>query len=114
MSKNPNCDNDKCTDPRGQVRTMPTGGGGNIILCRTCWENELRFRQERNKELGKDVQFDLPSWESSLPYGWTITEYPGSIELCDEHGRRVAGMGRPNSPMSHADVVAHLLAGGTQ
>jgi hypothetical protein len=67
--KNPNCDNDKCRSSTGQVRVLPTGGDGNAILCRACFDYELRWRRERNRELSKDCQFKLPSWDSLKVYG---------------------------------------------
>lgn len=67
--KNPNCDNDKCRDANGEVRVLPLGGGANLILCRACFEHELRFRRERNRELSPDCQFKLPDWEVLAVYG---------------------------------------------
>jgi hypothetical protein len=66
--KNPNCDNDKCVSATGEVRVLPTGGDGNAILCRRCFCHEMDYLRERNKELGKDCQFKLPSWESLEVY----------------------------------------------
>ena len=62
MTHNPNCDGDHCTTNAGEVRLLPTGGGGNAILCADCYAHELAWRRERNKELGEDAQFDLPPW----------------------------------------------------
>ena len=42
-----NCDGDKCTDSKGEVRTYPLGGGANLILCRACWEFENSYRRRR-------------------------------------------------------------------
>lgn len=67
--KNPNCDNDKCTMPNGEVRVLPTGGGGNAILCRTCFHHEIRFRTHRNEILREDCKFKLPRWEDLKVYG---------------------------------------------
>lgn len=67
-SKNPNCDNDKCNSPNGQVRVLPSGGDSNLILCRSCFEYEIRYRKERNRELSKDCQFKLPKWEDLKVY----------------------------------------------
>lgn len=50
----------------GEVRAMPCGGGANAILCRRCWENELAFREERNKNVF--CKFDLPKWEKGEVY----------------------------------------------
>lgn len=73
--KNPNCDNDKCTASNGQVRVLPTGGDGNAILCRACFEHELRFRRERNRDLSKDCQFKLPTWETLKVYETCTTHH---------------------------------------
>jgi hypothetical protein len=65
---NPNCDGGQCTRPSGQVRKLPTGGGSNLILCRSCFVHEINYRRERNAELDKDVQFSLPSWDELEVY----------------------------------------------
>jgi hypothetical protein len=68
MSQNPNCDGARCTWSVGEVRVLPLGAGGNLILCHTCFAHEIRFRKERNKELSADARFDLPTWESLKIY----------------------------------------------
>ena len=45
--KNPNCDGSHCREETGEVRVYPIGGGGNIILCLTCWAHENKYRHER-------------------------------------------------------------------
>lgn len=65
---NPNCDGAKCVFQHGQVRKLPTGGSSNAILCRACFERELVWRRERNRELEKSAQFDLPKWEELEVY----------------------------------------------
>ena len=52
----------------GTVRVMPAGGDSNLILCRACWQRELTYRRERNRELGEDFQFSLPAWETAKVY----------------------------------------------
>lgn len=47
----------------GEVRWLSTGGGSNAILCRACFEREIRWRRERNRSLGEFAQFQLPCWE---------------------------------------------------
>lgn len=69
MPQNPNCDNDKCTSATGEVRLLPTGGEGNMILCFACYLHELSWRRMRNKELGKAAVFALPDWKSLKVYG---------------------------------------------
>lgn len=66
--KNWNCDNDKCKDPNGEVRILPIGGDGNLILCRVCYEHEMAFRKDRNRQLASQNQFDLPAWEDLSVY----------------------------------------------
>ena len=65
---NPNCDGSHCLSPSGQVRVLPYGGAGNLILCRICFFHEIRFRQLRNRDLSKDSQFALPTWDSLKIY----------------------------------------------
>lgn len=67
MIQNPNCDGDKCRSERGEVRVLPTGGDSNAILCRACFDNEIRFRRERNSSVA--TPFDLPAWETLKVYG---------------------------------------------
>jgi hypothetical protein len=66
--KNNNCDNDKCLHANGEVRVLPTGGQGNAILCHACFNHELDFRRDRNRDLSHDCRFALPAWESLKPY----------------------------------------------
>lgn len=68
---NPNCDGSGPHILNGQVRVLPTGGGGNAILCKLCYKRELAYRKERNRELLKQktgTAFDLPAWESLKVY----------------------------------------------
>ena len=66
--KNPNCDNEYCLQENGTVKVLPIGGDSNAILCWACFLHEMAFRRERNKELGIDCQFKLPTWESLETY----------------------------------------------
>jgi len=69
--QNPNCDGSGPCD-LGEVRVLPwtrDKHGGNSILCRLCFSREIQYRIERNKELAKDCQYDLPAWESCKVYG---------------------------------------------
>lgn len=46
----------------GTVRKIPYGSsGGNMILCRSCYGNELRYRVERMRQGHKET---VASWES--------------------------------------------------
>lgn len=64
MAHNPNCDGDQCRQSSGEVRVLPLGAGGNLILCRACYQHEIAFRRERNKKLSPNCRFDLPPWEA--------------------------------------------------
>ena len=66
--KNPNCDNGKCLSATGQVRVLPTGGGGNAILCQSCFNHEMNFRKELNKERKIFVDFDIVRWKDLTVY----------------------------------------------
>jgi hypothetical protein len=71
---NPNCDGGRCRSSTGEVRVLPFGKTpehGNGILCRACFDHEIRFRRERNLELGDFAKFDLPTWESLKIYETT-------------------------------------------
>ena len=58
---NPNCDGSGPCD-MGEVRLLPTAGGGNMILCNRCFEHELAWRKERNRELASEAKFAMPTW----------------------------------------------------
>jgi hypothetical protein len=69
--QNPNCDGSGPCILNGEVRVLPTGSQahhGNAILCRLCFNREIQFRKERNRDLGKDCQFQLPRWETLKVY----------------------------------------------
>ncbi len=67
---NNNCDGSGPHSINPEVRVLPTGGDSNAILCFTCFLRELQFRKQRNKELSKESQFKLPSWESLKKYAY--------------------------------------------
>lgn len=65
-----NCDGSGPHWP-GNVRVLPLGSTphhGNLILCRLCFEREIRYRKERNLELAQDCAFKLPAWETLKIY----------------------------------------------
>lgn len=66
--ENNNCDGSGPHTP-GQVRVLPTGGTSNSILCRSCFNREIAFRQDRNRSLGEFAKFALPTWDSLKVYG---------------------------------------------
>jgi len=49
-----------------EVRLLPYGGDGNIIVSRASYYKEMEFRKERNKEVCSP--YDIPSWESLEVY----------------------------------------------
>lgn len=55
-------------DTTHEVRLLPYGGGGNIIVCLTHYNVEMKYRRERNRELGDANQFDLPTWHALKVY----------------------------------------------
>ena len=65
---NPNCDGAHCRSARGEVRLLPTGGDGNAILCRACFDHELAYRIDRNLELSGENAFRIPTWDSLKVY----------------------------------------------
>ena len=68
---NNNCDGDHCAAETGEVRVLPLGKNsyhGNLILCRSCFDHEIRYRRERNTDLTADCRFALPTWESLEDY----------------------------------------------
>lgn len=51
----------------GVIKLMPTGGGGNMTLCKSCWAREIAKRAERNAKM-RFLSWDLPTWESGKVY----------------------------------------------
>ena len=47
---------------KGEVRVLPYAEAGNLIVCKSCFNREMIFRRQRNFELGKDCQYDVPKW----------------------------------------------------
>jgi len=62
MTKNDNCDGSHCTATGGEVRVYPIGGGGNLILCRSCAAHENRYRYERGRDTGQPANFPQVNW----------------------------------------------------
>lgn len=62
---NNNCDGGHCISTQGQVRVLPIGGGGNLILCQACFNYEIAWRKDQIRS-GRD--FDTPSWDSLEVY----------------------------------------------
>ncbi len=68
MNLNPMCGGAHCNVPDGEVRVLPTGGDSNAILCRACFQHEIRWRRGENLRRGADNQFPLPTWEELKVY----------------------------------------------
>lgn len=51
-----------------ELRILPSGGDSNILCGKQGYEREMRYRQERNKELGDAFKFKLPKWEDLRIY----------------------------------------------
>ena len=66
-NRNNMCDGSRCKLPNGEVRLLPTGGDGNMIYCRACYEHEMSYRRERNRDMGY-AAFELPKWEDLKVY----------------------------------------------
>jgi hypothetical protein len=56
-------------DTTEEVRVLPISeNGGNAIICRAHYHEEMRFRLYRNRELEDFAKFDLPRWEDLKVY----------------------------------------------
>lgn len=67
---NPNCDGNGPHALNQEVRLLPLSDEphhGNLILCRECFSDEIRFRMARNSVVA--TPFDLPAWDSLKVYG---------------------------------------------
>lgn len=60
------CDGSHCTEEHGEIRRLPVGDGTNAILCRSCFDHEMRFRHD---EVMRGIDFSLPAWTSLEIYG---------------------------------------------
>jgi len=65
--ENANCDKTECTEFNPEVRLLPYGGGGNMIVCQSCYEHEMEYRKERNAET-KENRFKLSEWDDLKVY----------------------------------------------
>ena len=73
--QNLNCDGSACKFHNGITRVLPTSkdtSGGNVLLCRECFEHEMQWRIEKNQRLAKwdcltfdpdKNKFPIPKWE---------------------------------------------------
>jgi hypothetical protein len=64
MNLNPECCGSHCRAEHGEVRVYPLGGGGNLILCRSCWSHENAYRADR----GGPPNWPLIPWSLARVY----------------------------------------------
>ena len=48
-----------------ETRVLPSGGGGNLIVGRQSYEQEMEYRRGRIRE---GVHYELPTWDSLEVY----------------------------------------------
>jgi hypothetical protein len=65
---NPNCDGGNCRSDTGPVRVYPLGGGGNLILCSACWDQENRYRLDRGRETRAPENWPTVAWDAAEVY----------------------------------------------
>ena len=63
----------------GQIKRLPLSReqGSALLLCRACYEHEIRYRRERNRELAAaatGTAFELPTWDSLKVYNRNATQ----------------------------------------
>lgn len=51
-----------------ETRVYPLGAGGNLIICRSCWERENRYRIERGRETKNPEGWPAVQWATAVPY----------------------------------------------
>lgn len=60
----------KFTDDHGikcsEMRFLPYGGDGNILVSRASYDKEIKWRKER---IENGVPFELPAWETLKIFG---------------------------------------------
>ena len=47
------------TTKKGQVKRLDTGGGSGAWLCRKHWNDEMKWRKSRNKDLAPESKFPI-------------------------------------------------------
>ncbi len=68
LPHNPNCDGSHCSRDTGPVRLYQLGGGGNLILCQSCFAHENAYRRDRGKATGEPANWPQVPWETATPY----------------------------------------------
>lgn len=68
MCENWNC-NGSGPHTKGEVRVYPIGGGGNLILCESCFRRENEYNRERYIESGQSRDnWPLVQWITAKRY----------------------------------------------
>lgn len=68
MNKNPDCCGSHCASERGEVRVYPIGGGGNLIICRACWDHENHYRRLKGIHYGRPEEWPVLDWNTAEVY----------------------------------------------
>jgi len=68
MNLNPNCCGGHCWFDKGEVRVYPIGAGGNLILCRACWNHENAYNRWRGRETGRPENWPVRNWDEAEVY----------------------------------------------
>ena len=60
------CEGQNCTEATGEVRLYPIGGGGNMVLCRDCWDahNAFVIEQANATDAANRKNFKTLDWEA--------------------------------------------------
>ena len=66
-TKNYMCDGGCCTEPHGEVRVYPLGGGANLILCEACFAHENTYRTYMRERYPTACYPDVP-WVTAEVY----------------------------------------------
>ena len=67
-NKNPNCGGAHCSAATGPVKLYPTGGGGNDILCHSCWEHQNAYNRQRVRDGAEAANFPVQDWATAKPF----------------------------------------------
>jgi hypothetical protein len=65
---NPMCDGSHCRSDSGPVKVYPLGGGGNLILCRACFNHENAYRLIKGDKYKSQENWPLIDWSEAKPY----------------------------------------------
>lgn len=55
------CDGCRCI---AEVRLLPVGDNDQMVVCLTCFNNEMAWRRSLNNCMPDDGQFPTPKWKS--------------------------------------------------